>query len=136
MPAPRMWSGDQFGPIWYAIGREDRCPVKPYLCRFSRHQPCRRAGLRRTADLNLNRTWPIGGRPRKDASAMDMRAGHSDGLDKDGVESAYAWRRLFLALALGTIGGIGLWSTVVVLPYVQAEFGVARGGASLPYTAT
>ncbi len=52
------------------------------------------------------------------------------------VESAYAWRRLAASLALSTIGGVGLWSVVVVLPAVQAEFGVARGSASLPYTAT
>jgi MFS family permease len=29
-----------------------------------------------------------------------------------------------------------MWSVVVVLPTVQAEFGVARGSAALPYTAT
>ena len=52
------------------------------------------------------------------------------------VETAYAWRRLAASLALSTIGGVGLWSVVVVLPAVQAEFGVARGSASLPYTAT
>jgi len=52
------------------------------------------------------------------------------------VESPYAWRRLVASLALSTIGGVGLWSVVVVLPAVQAEFGVARGSASLPYTAT
>jgi MFS family permease len=52
------------------------------------------------------------------------------------VESAYAWRRLAAALALSAIGGVGLWSVVVVLPAVQAEFGVARGSASLPYTTT
>jgi MFS family permease len=54
----------------------------------------------------------------------------------DGIESAYAWLRLTAALALGTIGGVGIWSLVVVLPAVQAEFGVARADASLPYTAT
>src|SRR5262245_5564072 len=52
------------------------------------------------------------------------------------VESPYAWRRLVVSLALSTIGGVGLWSVVVVLPAVQADFGVARGSASLPYTAT
>jgi MFS family permease len=52
------------------------------------------------------------------------------------IESSYAWRRLAASVALSTIGGIGLWSVVVVLPAVQAEFGVARGSASLPYTAT
>lgn len=53
----------------------------------------------------------------------------------DDVDGAYAWRRLFVSLVLSTIGGIGLWSVVVVLPTVQAEFGVARGSASVPYTA-
>jgi MFS family permease len=52
------------------------------------------------------------------------------------IESSYAWRRLAVSLALSTIGGVGLWSVVVVLPAVQSEFGVARGSASLPYTAT
>lgn len=52
------------------------------------------------------------------------------------LDSGIAWRRLVAALALSTIGGIGLWSPVVVLPVIEAEFGVDRGGASLPYTMT
>jgi MFS family permease len=44
--------------------------------------------------------------------------------------------RLAASLALSTIGGIGLWSVVVALPAIEAEFGVDRGGASLPYAAT
>lgn len=52
------------------------------------------------------------------------------------VESPYAWLRLAVSLALSTIGGVGMWSVVVALPAVQAEFGVARGDASLPYTLT
>ena len=51
-------------------------------------------------------------------------------------ESRYAWMRLWAALALGTIGSVGMWSCVVALPAVQAEFGVARADASLPYTLT
>jgi MFS family permease len=51
-------------------------------------------------------------------------------------DSAYAWGRLGLSLLLSTIGGIGLWSVVVSLPAIEAEFGVDRGSASLPYTAT
>lgn len=51
-------------------------------------------------------------------------------------DGAYAWRRLLLSLALATTGGVGLWSAVVVLPAIQAEFGIDRSGASLPYTAT
>jgi MFS family permease len=53
-----------------------------------------------------------------------------------GPDSSYAWRRLMASLALSTIGGVGLWSSVVVLPTIEAEFGVDRAGASLPYTAT
>jgi MFS family permease len=52
------------------------------------------------------------------------------------LDSAAAWRRLAAALALAAIGGVGLWSSVVVLPTIEAEFGVDRGGASIPYTAT
>jgi MFS family permease len=52
------------------------------------------------------------------------------------AESPYAWRRLAVALLLSTIGGVGMWSVVVALPAVQAEFAVARGDASLPYTLT
>ena len=51
-------------------------------------------------------------------------------------ESTYAWWRLVATVLLATIGGVGLWSIVVTLPLVQAEFGVARAGASLPYTFT
>jgi len=52
------------------------------------------------------------------------------------IDSPAAWRRLALSLLVATIGGVALWSGVVVLPAVQEEFGSARGGASLPYAAT
>jgi len=51
-------------------------------------------------------------------------------------ESAYAWARLAASLALMTIGGAGMYAVAVALPPVQAEFGVARSDASLPYAAT
>src|ERR1041384_292371 len=44
--------------------------------------------------------------------------------------------RLGVALAVSTVGGVGMWSFVVALPAVQADFGVARGDASLPFTLT
>jgi MFS family permease len=52
------------------------------------------------------------------------------------VESAQAWTRLVTTLLLSTIGGVGMWSVVVALPAVQADFHVARASASLPYTLT
>ena len=52
------------------------------------------------------------------------------------IDSSYAWMRLALALVLGTIGSVGMWSFVVALPAVQSDFGVARAEASLPFTLT
>jgi MFS family permease len=51
-----------------------------------------------------------------------------------GVESPFAWLRLAVAVLLGAIGSVGMWSIPVVLPAVQAGFGVARATASIPYT--
>ena len=52
------------------------------------------------------------------------------------ADSPYAWTRLWVALALMTIGGSGMYSMSVVLPPLQAEFGIARADASLPFTLT
>jgi MFS family permease len=49
-------------------------------------------------------------------------------------DSRYAWFRMAISLVLATMGGIGLWAPVVVLPVIQKEFGIDRAGASLPYT--
>ena len=49
-------------------------------------------------------------------------------------DSRYAWLRLLITLALMTIGSGAMYVVAVVLPPVQAEFGVARAEASLPYT--
>ncbi|MGP1615525.1 MAG: MFS transporter, partial [Pollutimonas bauzanensis] len=54
----------------------------------------------------------------------------------DNIESPYAWTRLIVSLLLMTIGGSGMYSVTVVLPQIQAEFGVSRSDASLPYTLT
>jgi MFS family permease len=50
------------------------------------------------------------------------------------IDGRAAWLRLALAVVLSTIGGVGMWSAVVALPAVQAEFGTARADASLPYS--
>ncbi|MFZ6761668.1 MFS transporter [Pseudoroseomonas sp. WGS1072] len=51
-------------------------------------------------------------------------------------DSRTAWIRLSAIITLSMLGGVGMWSVIVALPYVQAEFGVTRGAASLPYTLT
>ena len=50
------------------------------------------------------------------------------------ADSRYAWTRLAVTLALMTVGSGAMYVVAVVLPAVQAEFGVARADASLPYT--
>lgn len=52
------------------------------------------------------------------------------------IDSVQAWKRLATGISIGTVGSIGMWSFVVALPSVQADFGVTRGEASLPYTMT
>ena len=49
-------------------------------------------------------------------------------------DSRPAWVRLGLALVIGSIGSVGMWSVVVVLPVVQAEFAASRGATSLAFT--
>jgi len=50
------------------------------------------------------------------------------------IDAAAAWLRLAVAVALSTIGGVGMWSFMVALPAIQADFGVSRADASLPFT--
>ena len=56
------------------------------------------------------------------------------GTSADLVDSPVAWRRLLVTLTLMMIGASGMYVVPVVLPAVQADFGVARADASLPYT--
>src|SRR6202048_4389825 len=49
-------------------------------------------------------------------------------------DSRRAWCRLAAAVVIGSLGSAGMWSVVVALPVVQAEFGATRGTASLAFT--
>src|SRR5450432_511135 len=51
-------------------------------------------------------------------------------------DSGQAWVRLALAVVIGSIGSVGMWSVVVVLPVVQTEFAATRGAISLAFTLT
>ena len=57
-----------------------------------------------------------------------------EGTATHAADSRYAWTRLAVTLALMTLGSGAMYVVAVVLPAVQAEFGVARADASLPYT--
>jgi MFS family permease len=50
------------------------------------------------------------------------------------TDSPRAWLRLGATVLISTIGGVGMWSVVVSLPVVQAEFAIARAQATLPFT--
>ena len=50
------------------------------------------------------------------------------------IDSTAAWLRLAVAVLLSTVGGVGMWSVMVALPAIQADFGVDRADASLPFT--
>lgn len=59
---------------------------------------------------------------------------HTPPSSTDLIDSRYAFIRLLFALAIMTLGSVGMYVVVVVLPVVQAEFGITRADASLPYT--
>ncbi len=63
---------------------------------------------------------------------------HSDtsGARASAIDGPYALFRLAVSILLATMGSIGMWAVVVVMPAVQDEFGVDRADASLPYTLT
>lgn len=52
------------------------------------------------------------------------------------IDLPRAWLRLVAIVLLSMLGSAPMWSVVVMLPAVQAEFGTARADASLPYTMT
>src|SRR4051812_16234140 len=74
------------------------------------------------------------------AAADEVVAVHAPSAQTDSKlftpDSRQAWVRLALALAIGSVGGVGMWSVVVALPVVQAEFGASRGAVSLAFTLT
>ena len=59
-------------------------------------------------------------------------------INSDGsyLDSPYSWFRLAMSVLISAIGSAGMWAAVVVLPAVQAEFGIDRSEASIPYTTT
>ena len=59
---------------------------------------------------------------------------HAKNSSSGQTDSSAAWLRLVVAVGLSTIGGAGMWSFMVALPAIQADFGVGRAEASLPFT--
>ncbi|MCY0092518.1 MFS transporter [Hoeflea ulvae] len=57
-------------------------------------------------------------------------------VESDILDSRYSWTRLAATLAIAVLGNVGMWAIIVIMPAVQAEFGIARADASMPYTLT
>ncbi|SFD88012.1 Sugar phosphate permease [Sulfitobacter brevis] len=57
-------------------------------------------------------------------------------IENTGTDSRYAWLRLGLTLLVATIANAGMWAIIVIMPAVEAEFGLSRSDAALPYTLT
>ena len=47
-----------------------------------------------------------------------------------------AWLRLIVVFLLCAIGFIGMWSIVIILPSIQAEFKISRSMVTIPYVMT
>ncbi len=52
------------------------------------------------------------------------------------LDSRSSWLRLLVSVLAGTVGSVGIWAVILVLPQVEAEFGADRADAALAYTAT
>jgi MFS family permease len=52
------------------------------------------------------------------------------------IDSARPWARLGVCVALCSAGSVGMWSIVVALPSLQADFGISRTQAASLYTVT
>lgn len=70
---------------------------------------------------------------KREEPMLQTAPAHADHRQPDDI---HAWIRLGICILFGTVCGVGMWSMVVVLPAVQADFGVLRADASLAFTMT
>lgn len=54
----------------------------------------------------------------------------------DTFDSRYSWLRLVVTMIIATGANVGMWSIVVVMPGIEAEFSIGRADAALSYTMT
>jgi MFS family permease len=57
-------------------------------------------------------------------------------MDDSITDSRYSWIRLCLTVLVATVINAGMWAIIVIMPYVETEFGGSRAMAALPYTLT
>ncbi|SPH16569.1 putative MFS-type transporter YhjX [Defluviimonas aquaemixtae] len=56
--------------------------------------------------------------------------------DRIALDSRASWLRLGVSLLVGIVGNVGMWAVILIMPAMQAEFGIDRADATLPYTVT
>ncbi|MEM0908314.1 MAG: MFS transporter [Pseudomonadota bacterium] len=54
----------------------------------------------------------------------------------DILDSRYSCFRLMASLGVATVGNVGIWAVVVIMPALQAEFAIDRAASSVPYVMT
>src|SRR5262245_49743982 len=106
--------GDKFG----ACGHPSRRVAQACDAPQDEDRGCGRASL--TCATRAGCTLPAVLRPAPNLAGTTSMTTNATGTHPSAeIESTYAWVRLAVALAVGTIGSIGMWSFVVALPYVQ-----------------
>ena len=85
---------------------------------------------------NIAALW-VDRRQRADqvARAVAISSDFNPDPDRFVPDSRQAWLRLVVAVLIAAVGAVGMWSVVVVMPVVQAEFAATRGAVSLAATA-
>lgn len=68
------------------------------------------------------------------ARAVVVSSQFSSSADRFVPDSRQAWFRLVVAVLIAAVGAVGMWSVVVVMPVVQADFAATRGAVSLAAT--
>jgi MFS family permease len=85
---------------------------------------------------NIAALWVDRGRPAPQvARAVVISSRFPPASDRFVPDSRQAWLRLVVAVLIASVGAVGMWSVVVVMPMVQTEFAVTRGAVSLAATA-
>ncbi|MGQ0682017.1 MFS transporter [Bradyrhizobium sp.] len=84
---------------------------------------------------NIAALWVDRGRLSAQVPRAVVISSHfSQVTDRFVPDSRHAWARLVLAVLIASIGAVGMWSVMVVMPVVQAEFAATRGAISLAAT--
>ena len=85
---------------------------------------------------NIAALWVDHGRPSPQVALAVVISSHfTQKSDRFVPDSRQAWLRLVVAVLIASVGAVGMWSVVVVMPVVQAEFAATRGAVSLAATA-